>query len=120
MPCISNIPNFHDYVNENRHDITSHFFEREEISMKKLSKFKPCGDINATITGKLLYLILGEISNKNSEIIIPQRKLSDALHISKCTVSRNLRRLHEGGYIDIQAQYRSDDGGRSANKYIVK
>lgn len=88
--------------------------------MNRLFKFKLCGDIKTTITGKLLYLILNELANKNGEVVIPQRKISDALRISKCTVSRNLRRLRYGGYIDIQAQYRIDDGGRSANKYIIK
>jgi len=87
--------------------------------VKKLSKYKICGDIDTTVSGKLLYLVLDELANKNGEIIIPQRKISDALHISKGTVSRNLRRLRDGGYIDIQAQYRGD-GGRVANKYIVR
>lgn len=88
--------------------------------MKKLAKFKSCGEINAAISGKLLYLILTELANKNGEVIIPQRKISGALHISKSTVSRNLRRLQSSGYIDIYPQYRSDDGSRAANKYIVK
>jgi DNA-binding MarR family transcriptional regulator len=87
--------------------------------VKKLTKYKLCGEVDATITGKLLYLILDELANKNGEIIIPQRKISDALHISKGTVSRNLRRLRDGGYIDIHPQHHSD-GGRAANKYIVK
>ena len=90
------------------------------MPMNKLSKYKTCGDVDSTVTGKLLYLILDELANKNGEVIIPQRKISDALHISKGTVSRNLHRLRDGGYIDIQPQYRSDDGGRAANKYIVK
>jgi len=88
--------------------------------MNRLSKYKICGEVKANSTGKLLYLILDELANKNGEVIIPQRKISDALHLSKGTVSRNLHRLRDGGYIDIQAQFRSDDGGRSANKYIVK
>ena len=87
--------------------------------MNKLSKFKPCGEIETTVTGKLLYLVLCEITNQNGEIIIPQRKICDALQISKSAVSRNLRRLHDGGYIGIQPQYHND-GGRTANKYIVK
>jgi len=95
-------------------------FIREENAVNKLSKYKICGEIDATTTGKLLYLVLDDLANKNGEIVIPQRKISDALHLSKGTVSRNLRRLHDGGYIDIQAQYRSDDGGRAANKYIVR
>ena len=87
--------------------------------MKKLSKFKLCGEIDTTVTGKLLYLILDELANKNGEIIIQQRKISDAVHITKGTISRNLRRLRDGGYIDIYPTYHSD-GGRAANKYIVK
>ena len=87
--------------------------------MKKLLKYKICGEVDATATGKLLYLILNELANRNSEITISQRKISDALHISKGAVSRNLRRLRDGGYIDIHPQYHND-GGRAANKYIVK
>ena len=87
--------------------------------MKKLSKYKLCGEIDTTITGKLLYMLLDELANKRGEIIIPQRRISDALHISKSTVSRNLRRLHDGGYIEIYKQHHSD-GGRAANKYVIK
>ena len=87
--------------------------------MKKLSKYKLCGEIDSTITGKLLYMLLDELANKRGEIVIPQRRISDALHISKGTVSRNLCRLCNGGYIEIYPQHHSD-GGRAANKYIVK
>lgn len=86
--------------------------------MKKLSKFKPCGEVESTISGKLLYLILTELANNNGEVVIPQRKISDALHISKGTVSRNLRRLRDGGYIEIYPTHHSD-GGRAANKYRI-
>lgn len=86
--------------------------------MKKLSKYKICGEIESTITGKLLFLMLDELADKNGEIVIPQRKISGALHIAKATVSRNLRRLRDGGYIDIRSTYHSD-GGRAANKYII-
>ena len=89
------------------------------MSVKMLSKYRLCGDVDATITGKLLYLMLYELANKNGEIIIPQRKISDALHISKGTVSRNLRRLRDGGYIDIYSTHHND-GGRAANKYIIR
>ena len=89
------------------------------MPVNKLTKFKFCGEVDATITGKLLYLVLDELANKNGEIIIPHRKIADALRISKGTVSRNLHRLRDGGYIDIQAQYHSD-GGRAASKYMIK
>jgi len=87
--------------------------------MNKLNKYKLCGEIDSTVIGKLMYLILNELANRNGEIIIPQRKICDALRISKGTISRNLRRLRDGGYIDIQPQYHSD-GGRAANKYRIK
>jgi DNA-binding MarR family transcriptional regulator len=89
------------------------------MPVRKLSKYKVCGEVDSTVTGKLLYLILAELANKNGEIIIPQKKISNALHISKGTVSRNLRRLRDGGYIDVLPQYHSD-GGRAANKYRIK
>jgi IS30 family transposase len=89
------------------------------LQMKRLCKYKIYGDIDTTVTGKLLYHILNEISGKKDEITISQRKISDALHISKGTVSRNLRRLRDGGYIEVYSTYNSE-GGRSANKYIIK
>jgi DNA-binding MarR family transcriptional regulator len=88
--------------------------------MNKLNKFKPVGEVKAGVTGKLLYLMLDELADGNDAIVIPQRKISDALQISKCAVSRNLRKLKEAGHIEIVPQYRADDGGRSANKYILK
>ena len=87
--------------------------------MNKLTKYKICGELNATITGKLLYLILDDLADQNGEVIIPQRKISGALRISKATVSRNFRRLREGGYISIYPTYHSD-GGRAANKYRIR
>ena len=87
--------------------------------MNKLTKFKICGEINTTITGKLLYLVLDDLANKNGEVTIAQRKISEALRISRGTVSRNLRRLRDDGYINIHCRYNTD-GGRSANKYVVR
>ena len=85
----------------------------------KMAKYRFCGNIGTTVSGKLMYLILTDICNKNGEIIIPQRKISETLGISKGTVSRNLRLLRDFGYIDVLPQYHSD-GGRAANKYIVR
>lgn len=87
--------------------------------MNKLLKFRLCGHVQSTISGKLLYLILSELTEENSDIIISQRKISEALHISRSTVRRSLRRLQEDGYIDIFPQYHSD-GGRAANKYQIR
>ena len=94
-------------------------FMKGDFPVNNLTKYKICGEVNTTITGKLLYLILGELSDHNGEVVIPQKKISDALRISRGTVSRNLRRLRYCGYIDIQPQYHSD-GGRAANKYLMR
>ena len=85
----------------------------------KMMKYRFCGNIGTTVSGKLMHLILTDISNRNGETTIPQRRISEALGISKGTVSRNLRLLRDSGYIDVLPQYHSD-GGRSANKYIVR
>jgi DNA-binding MarR family transcriptional regulator len=87
--------------------------------MDKLSKFRLCGEVEGAATGKLLYLVLNGLANRNGEIVIPQRKLGGALGLSKSAVSRNLRRLEQSGAIRIAAQYHSD-GGRAANKYILR
>jgi Fic family protein len=100
--------------------------------MNKLNRFKPCGEVKTGVTGKLLYLhptrqaargprlILDELADGSGETVIPQRKISDALQIAKSTASRNLRKLKDGGYIEVVPQYRSDDGSRASNKYILK
>ena len=87
--------------------------------MKKLTNFRICGEVDTTITGKILYLILYELADPIGEVIIPQKKIRDALRISKATVSRNLRRLRDDGYISIYARYGSE-GGRMANKYRIR
>ena len=87
--------------------------------MNKLTKFKICGEVKTTITGKLLYLILYELADPNGEVIIPQKRISDALRISKATVSRNFHRLRDNGYISIYSRYGSE-GGRMANKYRIR
>ena len=89
--------------------------------MNELNKYKLCGGVAANMTCKLLYLMLNELADANGETTVPQRKISEALRVSKGTVSRNLLRLRDKGYISIYPQYRSEDGGRTANKYhIVK
>ena len=87
--------------------------------MNNLLKYKLCSEVSATATGKLLYLVLNDLANNGGEVTIPQRRISDALRISRSAVRRNLRRLERNGAISIFAQYHSD-GGRAANKYIVR
>jgi DNA-binding MarR family transcriptional regulator len=87
--------------------------------VKALSKFRACGELKVNSTGKLLYLVLEEIADSGGEVVIPQKQIGGAIGISKGAVGRNLRKLKDGGYIRITAQYHSD-GGRTANKYTIK
>jgi DNA-binding Lrp family transcriptional regulator len=63
--------------------------------------------------------MLEELVDPYGEVVIPHRRISETLRISKGTVSRNLRRLRDAGYIEIYARYHSE-GGRAANKYRIK
>ena len=86
--------------------------------MNNLSNFKPCGYLKTTVTGKLLYLVLSELSDSDGAVVIPQRKICSTLNLSRSAVSRNLRRLEHIGAIRIMPTFHYD-GGRAANKYIV-
>ena len=86
--------------------------------MNKFTKYRLAGELETTVSGKLLYLLLLDIVDGDGKIIIPQRRISEALGISKGTVSRNFRKLYRRGYIDIIPQFH-EDGGRAANKIIV-
>ena len=69
--------------------------------MNKYTKFKLVGELETSISGKLLYLVLLDVIDEDNKIVIPQKRISEALGISKGTVSRNLRRLGRHGYIDV-------------------
>lgn len=87
--------------------------------MNKFTKYRLAGELETTVSGKLLYLLLLDIVDGNGKITISQRRISETLGISKGTVSRNFRKLRNRGYIDVIPQFHDDDGGRAANKYIV-
>jgi DNA-binding MarR family transcriptional regulator len=87
--------------------------------MNKLAKYKVCGEVNTSISGKLLFLLLMDITDENNTVIIPQRRISESLRITKSTVSRNLHRLRDAGYVEIVTRY-NDYGGRAPNMYILK
>jgi len=87
--------------------------------MNKYSNFNLIGELETTITGKLLYLVLLDIIDNDNKVIIPHKRISKTLGISKSTVSKNLIRLRKRGYIDIIPQF-NDLGGQMPNKYIVR
>jgi biotin operon repressor len=87
--------------------------------MNKLDPYRPCGEIPANSTAKLLYLVLRDLANDRDEIIIPQRRLAEALGISRRAISANLHRLEQAGVLDIQALHNAY-GSRLPNKYKLK
>lgn len=87
--------------------------------MNNMARYRLAGGLNASVSGKLLYLVLLDITDADNKVIVPQRRISEALGISRGTVSRNLRRLRDSGYIDVQSQY-NDYGGRAPNKYVIR
>jgi len=87
--------------------------------MDNMAKYQHLRTLDTTVSGRLLYLILMDITDTNGAVIIPQRRISEAIGLAKGTVSRNLRRLRDDGYISIISQHHSD-GGRAANKYVIR
>lgn len=86
--------------------------------MNNFTKYRLAGGLEATASGKLLYLILLDVIDDKNKAVIPQRRISEALGLNRKTVSKNLRRLQDGGYIVIEPTY-NEYGGRMPNKYYV-
>ena len=87
--------------------------------MNKLENYRSCGQIPANPTAKLIYLALSDAANHGNYVIIPQRRIAEALGISRNAVSANLRRLERAGTITIESLY-NQYGGRLPNKYRLK
>jgi len=86
--------------------------------MNKLEHYRPCAAA-APVTAKLLLLMLRDITDDHDMIIIPQRRIAEAIGMSRSAVGRNLRRLERAGLISIQATY-NECNGRMPNKYTLR
>jgi len=86
--------------------------------MNKLENYRPCGAVRPA-TAKLLLLMLRDITDERDQIIIPQRRIAEAIGMSRSAVGRNLRRLERAEAISIEPLY-SEYGGRLPNKYILE
>ena len=86
--------------------------------MNKFTKYRLAGELEATVSSKLLYLFLLDTVDGAGKICIPQREIYRSLGLSRTAVSRNLRRLEETGTIKIEATW-NELGGQMANKYYV-
>ena len=87
--------------------------------MNNLSRFRQAGELETTIAAKLLYLILQDTVDESGKVILAQKRVSEALGISRSTVGKNLRKLYRCGYIDIVPQF-NEYGGRLPNRYHVR
>jgi len=87
--------------------------------LNKLENYRPCGQIPANPTAKLIYLALRDAAGFGNYVIIPQRHMAEALGLSRKAVSANLRRLERAGAIAIEPLY-NQYGSRLPNKYKLK
>jgi CTP-dependent riboflavin kinase len=85
----------------------------------EIRKYKLAGSVKGTITSKLIYTMLNDLADINSEVQISVTRMSKTLKISEQAIRRSLKALENKGYIKIQNMYHSD-GGNAANKYIIK
>jgi DNA-binding MarR family transcriptional regulator len=87
--------------------------------MNGFNKYRQCGELETTISGKLLYLMLSDIVDGEDKIIIPQKRIGEALGITRNTVSRNMHRLERIGKVRIVPTF-NEYGGRMPNQYYVE
>ena len=86
--------------------------------MNKFTKYKLAGSLDTTISGKLLYLMLLDIVDHEGKIVMPQKRISESLGISRSTVSKNMHRLEDAGAILIEPTY-NECNGRMPNRYKI-
>lgn len=86
---------------------------------KQMLRYAAAGSVAAPATAKLLYLLLRDNAGNDAGLTVRRNELARTLGVSPGTVTRNMRRLMEQGHIYIVPTYNSD-GGRSANKYILR
>ena len=87
-------------------------------TLNKLENYRPCAAATP-VTAKLLLIMLRDITDDRDQITIPQRRIAEAIGMTRGAVSRNLHRLERAGAIAIEPQY-SEYGGRLPNRYILK
>lgn len=86
---------------------------------KQMLRYAAAGSVAAPATAKLLYLLLRDNAGNDAGLTVRRNELARTLGVSPGTVTRNMRRLMEQGHIYIVPTY-NGDGGRSANKYILR
>jgi DNA-binding transcriptional MocR family regulator len=89
------------------------------MEMNRTAKYIVCGKFRLTGNAKLLYCYLTDSVNSRQQLTMSSRKIAAVIGVSRSAVSRNMHLLERSGLIDISPQF-TIDGGRTANKYILK
>lgn len=87
--------------------------------MSQTAKYLLCGRQPMNSTAKLLYCYLTDTVGGRRELFKSAKKIGAAVGLSRAAVCRNMHILRQNGLIEITPQY-TEDGGRLANKYILK
>ena len=82
-------------------------------------KYKAIGSLAVPANGKLIYSMLLDNADEKGELQISMKEISKSLRIGRKSVSNNLRRIEKTGCIRVIPRFHTD-GGRAANKYIVR
>lgn len=93
--------------------------EREIKVKDTMLKYKVIGSLAVPPNGKLIYSLLTDNADENGELQISIKEIGRSIGISRRAVSNNLHCLGKSGFIRAIPQYHPD-GGRAANKYIVR
>lgn len=86
--------------------------------MNDLTRYRLCAGLHAPAAAKLLYCYLLDRSDGGS-VIISVRNLAKGVGLSHSATGRNLHRLERQAMLEIRPRY-SEDGGRLANKYVLR
>ena len=86
--------------------------------MNDLTRYRLCAGLKTTPSAKLVYCYLLDASEKR-ELILSIGKIARAVGLSRSAAGRSLHRLKGLDLISISPRA-TEDGGRLANRYILK
>ena len=67
---------------------TSQINYERVLKMNKYTKFNLVGELETTMSGKLLYLVLLDLIDEDDKVIIPQKKISETAQKAPQKVAR--------------------------------
>lgn len=86
--------------------------------MRDTTRYRLCARLKTPPSAKLLYCYLLDVSD-NGGIVMSVKNIAAAVGLSRSAAGLSLHRLKRLDMIEILPRY-NEDGGRLANKYIVR